>query len=153
MIFDKVENLSLYKGINKNLDAAIEYLEKTDYKKLADGRHPVLGTDTVYAQVSHYETKNLADGKYEAHKKYYDIQLIVEGQEACHCLPLGELQEDGPFIEERDIGFYKGQNKGYLSLEAGMFAIFFFEDAHMTSIDYEGKKSKNHKILVKILAK
>jgi YhcH/YjgK/YiaL family protein len=151
MIYDQVKNLALYKGITKNLDAAIEYVLKNDVTKIPDGKHPVVGSDIVIVQVSHNETKNIEDAKFEAHKKYIDIQMVVGGREGCYYLPLDGLSEDGPFIPERDIGFYKGENKICFPLEPGMCAIFFPHDAHKPSCDFEGKKTKSHKVLLKIL--
>jgi YhcH/YjgK/YiaL family protein len=151
MIYDQTKALLSYKGITKNLDAAIDYLQKNDVAKLPDGKHPVVGGDAVIVQVSHYETKNLKDAKFEAHKKYIDIQMVAGGREGCYYLPLSGLAEDGPFADERDVGFYKGENKSCFPLEAGMFAIFFPWDAHKPSCDYEGEKSKIHKIILKVL--
>ena len=151
MIYDTTKNLSSYKGISKNLDAAIEYLAKNDVSKLDEGKYPVVGSDTVIVQVSRYETKDLAEAKFEAHKKYIDIQIVFEGKEGCYYLPLDGLEEDGPFFPDRDVGFYKGENKVCFPLEAEMFAIFFPCDVHKPSCDFEGKKSKNHKVILKVM--
>ena len=150
LIYDQLKNIATYKGISQNLDAAIDYLLKTDLKKMQDGKYPIVGEDTVFIQLSHPETKSLADARFEAHKKYIDIQMPIEGKEGCYYLPLEGLEEDGPFIPERDIGFYKGENTFAFSLEAGWFAIFFPQDVHKAGCDFNGKKSKNHKVLVKI---
>ncbi|MDR1932204.1 MAG: YhcH/YjgK/YiaL family protein [Spirochaetales bacterium] len=151
MIYDLVTKLTAYKGISKNLDAAIDYLLKTDVTKLPDGKHPVCGDDLI-AQASHYETKSLAEARFEAHKKYIDIQMVLDGKEGCYYLPLEGLEEDGPFQEDRDLGFYKGGETIGFPLEAGMFAVFFPHDAHKPSCDFEGKKSKIHKVVLKVLA-
>ena len=151
MIYDTTKNLSSYRGISKNLDAAIEYLAKNDVSKLADGKHPVVGSDIVFVQVSHYETKAVDEAKFEAHKKYIDIQMVIDGTEGCYYLPVEGLAEDGPFIPDRDVGFYKGRDTICFPLEAGMFAVFFPQDAHKPSCDFEGKKSKNHKVIFKIM--
>ena len=153
MIYDTIKNLSSYKGISKNLDAAIDYLTKNDISKLADGKYPVVGSDTVIVQVSHYETKAVAETKFEAHKKYMDIQFVLEGREGCYWIPFEGLKEDEPFNLERDIGFYRytGRDMTCFPLEPGKFAIFFPHDSHRPACDFEGKKSKNHKIVVKVL--
>jgi YhcH/YjgK/YiaL family protein len=151
MIYDQRRALSSYKGISKNLDAAIDYLLKNDVGKLPDGKHPVAGGDTVVVQVSRYQTKDPGTAKFEAHKKYIDIQMVADGREGCYYLPLEGLAEDGPFAAERDVGFYRGENKSLFPLEPGMFAVFFPWDAHKPSCDYEGKKSNIHKIILKVL--
>jgi YhcH/YjgK/YiaL family protein len=152
MIYDQTKNLSSYRGIAKNLDAAIEYLLKNDVTKLADGKYPVVGSDIVIVQVSHYETKNLSDARFETHRKYIDIQMVIEGREGCYYLPGEGLAEDGPFEAARDVGFFKGENRSCFPLEPGMFAVFFPQDAHKPSCDFEGKKAKIHKVILKVLA-
>jgi YhcH/YjgK/YiaL family protein len=147
MIYDQT-NAFLSKGIAKNPDASIDYLQESDAAKLPDGKHPVAGGDAVIVQTPHYETKNPEDTKFEAYKKYIDIQIVVGG---CYYLSLSGLTEDGPFAHERDAGFYKGENKSCFPLEAGMFALFFPWDAHTPSCDYAGEKSKIHKIILKVL--
>jgi YhcH/YjgK/YiaL family protein len=152
MIYDQTKNISAYKGISKNLDAAIDYLLKNDVTKLPDGKHPLVGTDTVWVLISHVETKNLPDARFEAHKKYIDIQMVLEGKEACYYLPLEGFEKDGDFIDERDVGFYKNKEDAVcLPLEAGAFAIFFPQDAHKPFCDFNGTKTKVHKAVVKVL--
>ncbi|MDR1316781.1 MAG: YhcH/YjgK/YiaL family protein, partial [Spirochaetales bacterium] len=111
----------------------------------------VVGSDTVIVQVSRYETKNLSDAKFEAHRKYIDIQMVIEGREGCYYLPYGGLAEDGPFAADRDVGFYRGEDRACFPLEPGMFAVFFPEDVHKPSCDFGGKKAKIHKVILKVL--
>jgi YhcH/YjgK/YiaL family protein len=87
MILDQLESLGCYRGISKSLDTAIDYLLTADLKKLANGSHRVDG-DRLLANVMTYETKRPGEGKFEAHRKYIDIQVVLEGEERCCCAPL-----------------------------------------------------------------
>lgn len=150
MIYDRMDKLKTYKGISKNLDTAIDYLGKNDVKKLPEGKHPIDG-DKVIVQVMSYETKDLAAAKYEAHKKYIDIQFVLDGKEACYGTPLENLEPSEPFNTERDLGFYKNGTapEASLPLTPEVFAIFFPHDAHKPSCDLEGKR-KLRKVVVKV---
>jgi len=150
MIFDRLDKLNSYKGISKNLDTAIDYLVKNDAGKLPEGKHPVDG-DRVIVQVMSYETKDPAAGKYEAHRKYIDIQLVLDGKESCWATSLENLQPSEPFIEDRDLGFYKNAAvpEAFLPLTPDVFAIFFPHDAHKPSCDFEGKR-RLRKVVVKV---
>lgn len=150
MIYDRLDKLKTYKGISKNLDTAIDYLVKNDTGRLPDGKHPVDG-DKVIVQVMSYETKDLAAAKYEAHKKYIDIQFVLDGKEGCYAAALEGLEPSEPFIAERDLGFYKNPAApdAFLPLTPEVFAIFFPHDAHKPSCDFEGKR-KLRKVVVKV---
>jgi YhcH/YjgK/YiaL family protein len=148
MIYDRLDKLATYKGISKNLDTAIDYLGKNKVGGMPEGKHPVDG-DRVIVQVMSYETKDLSAAKFEIHKKYIDIQIVLEGKEGCYCRPMEGLEPSEPFITERDVGFLKGEGGAFMPLTPEVFAIFFPHDAHKPSCDWEGKH-KNRKVVVKI---
>ena len=50
MIYDKLSNLGLYKGMNPNLDTAIDYILSHDLNELPLGKTVVDG-DNVYVNV------------------------------------------------------------------------------------------------------
>ena len=67
----------------------------------------------------------------EAHRRYIDIQLTIEGHEEIGWKPLADCaRPDGQFDEARDVGFFSDRPESWLSLPAGHFAIFFPDDAH-----------------------
>jgi YhcH/YjgK/YiaL family protein len=150
MIYDQVKRLPAYKGLSKNLDAAIAYLEKNDLRALPDGKHPV--NEALIVQASHYETKNPSDARFEAHRKFIDIQMIFEGKECCYALPLEGLEEAEPFSAERDVGFYTAETGAAFPLTPDVLAVFFPWDAHKPSCDFDGKKSRIHKVILQVLA-
>jgi YhcH/YjgK/YiaL family protein len=152
MIYDQIKNMASYKGVSKNFDAAIDWFLKNDATKLPDGKHSVAGTDAVIAQISHRETKDATNARFEAHKKYIDIQIILEGKEYCYYQPAEGLEPDGEYIHDRDVIFFKGgENICSFLLEPGMFAVFFPQDAHKPSCDFNGKRSTVHRSTLKVL--
>jgi YhcH/YjgK/YiaL family protein len=148
MILDQLESLGCYRGISENLDTAIDYLLTADLKKLANGSHQVDG-DRVLANVMTYETKRPEEGKFEAHRKYIDIQVVLEGEERCCCAPLSLATELGPFDADKDIGFLVGPRQTTMQLNPDNFAVFFPQDAHMPSLDLEGKRTVR-KVVMKV---
>ena len=148
MILDQLESLDCYRGISKNLDIAIDYLQKTDLKALTNGSHQVDG-DRVLANVMTYETKRPEEGKFEAHRKYIDIQVVLEGEERCCCAPLALTTELGPFDEDKDVVFLVGPRQTAMQLNPDNFAIFFPQDAHMPSLNMD-EKCTVHKVVMKV---
>lgn len=68
----------------------------------------------------------------EAHRKYMDIQYIVEGEEVMGYAPLEQLQLVDEFNEEGDIGRYDG-NWQFIRIPAGFCYVVFPEDGHLPS--------------------
>jgi biofilm protein TabA len=96
-----------------------------------------------------YETKKLSLTAFEAHHKYIDIQLLIQGEERCYYAPLQGLAASGSFDEQKDIGLYFGHEGISFPFSLDNFVIFFPHDAHMTSCNLHGK-SKVRKVVVKV---
>ena len=74
-------------------------------------------------------TKPLENVKAEAHKKYLDIQLVLEGKECCGWAKTEDLQLVGEFDVEKDCGFYEGDMM-YFEITPGVCYVLYPEDAH-----------------------
>lgn len=101
MIIDKKQNLSLYSNLNPRFKIAIAYLEKTDFSRLAPGKHPVMG-DEIFALVNHYETQQEEKCVLEAHEKYIDLQFMVSGREQIGYSPLVDQPPSKTYDSEHD---------------------------------------------------
>lgn len=135
MIIDKIKNAALYYGISKHMETALKYLQSRDFSQIEAGRYEIDGTD-VFMLVQEYETRPLAKGRWEAHRNYYDIQFVVQGPERMGYTHLNNLEVTEPYNPEKDIMRLAGSGDFFLC-EAGTFAIFGPEDAHMPNIAVE----------------
>jgi len=147
MIIDKFENADLYKNLSERIKKSFDYIMQTNLKELQPGKYEIDGNN-IFALISEYETKSESEGKLEAHRKYIDVQYVIEGEELMGYSPLGNQQVLEPYKEENDIVFYKGE-KVFIKLTEGMFAIFYPEDVHMPGICVE-KKSPVKKLVIKV---
>lgn len=140
MIIDKFENLPLYFSCLPGLDRAAEFLSGGD---IADGRHEIDG-EKIFANVSSYEPKEFsADMRFEAHKKYADLQAVLAGGERIDWAPLGSLKEESEeYSKGGDIAFYSGEKHMSVTLSAGEFVILFPGDAHKPCIRSSGSVKK-----------
>ena len=59
---------------------AFAFLRDNDLEKLELKRYDLDGNN-LYVTISEYNTKNPEDAKFEAHKKYIDIQYVISGSE------------------------------------------------------------------------
>jgi YhcH/YjgK/YiaL family protein len=147
MVIDTLANSARYECLHPRFKAAFAFLRRADLDAIALGRTEIDGS-ALFALTQAYETKPIQEGKLEAHRKYIDIQFILEGEEFIGYAPLGGQPVSKPFDAEKDIGFYDGE-AWFTRLRKGMFAIFFPEDAHLPS-RHTDKPFQVKKIVLKI---
>ena len=129
MVYDKIDNLETYKGLSEDIYEGLKYL-KNATPDLACGVHEI--STKVKAIVSEYETKLINENGYEGHKKFIDIQYLLEGREKNCCLPVEKLKETKAYNEEKDAAFYEAEIPAQeLMLGDGYFAIYWPQDGHM----------------------
>ena len=147
MIVDKIENAELYSILGERIKKSFNYIRQTDFKMLQPGRYDI-DDNNIFALISEYQTKAESEGKLEAHKKYIDVQYVIEGEELMGYAPLGDQSILEPYKKENDIIFYTGE-KVFIKVTEGMFAIFFPEDVHMPGISVN-QKSPVKKLVIKV---
>jgi YhcH/YjgK/YiaL family protein len=132
MIVDRLENLAVYLPLGGRLARALRLLQTRDFSGLACGRHPLEGDD-IFALVNEYPLKPRAEGRLEAHRKHIDIQYLLCGGETMGYAPLQEQPPLAAYDAAADLIFYAG-DASMLSVEQGMFAIFYPGDLHMPGL-------------------
>ncbi len=149
MINDKKENAhKYYSQLNKTLKAALERLSEYDFINMKDGRYE--DKDNCYMNVQTLVTKQKEHQKWEAHRKYIDIQYVIKGKER---MGFGKKEDFTkvliPYDKEKDIEFLDGDKYDYIDVKEGEFVIFFPEDIHapMLSVD---KDIAIKKVIIKV---
>lgn len=141
MIFDKLSNITQYRGLSANLDLAIDAILKGEYLKAEAGKHEVSGKD-VFFNAMGYITKNLEDCSFETHENYLDIQMIVQGEENIGYSDIEELEVTIPFNAEKDVEKQTGASQTIFKMKEDNFVIFFPGEPHMPCI----KTNENREI-------
>lgn len=149
MICDIVENIELYKGLGERIYKGLTLLRDTDFSTMEAGKYPVDG-DNLFMMIQTYTTKPLETAYCEAHKKYIDIQCMLEGSEWIGVAPLedmtGERVKDSR--PEGDIWFYDGEFMP-IYMKVGRFAMLYPNDAHAPAIA-NGEPTPVRKVIIKI---
>lgn len=149
---DKSINLETFVLQNKRNEkawkVAFEFLKRKDLNSLAIGRYD-LSDDGTYATVSEYETKEHETARYEAHRKYIDIQYVCEGDEFIELLSLDQIIESQDYDEKADIMFFYGKPGERLHANREHFFVFFPNDAHKPCLKI-GTPNKVRKVVIKI---
>lgn len=147
MIYDTLEHIQQYEGINANILKGLHYLAKTDLSNLEDQRIELEGED-LFALIQNYETKANND-RPEVHRRYADIQYLVQGEELVGVGLMEEMDEELEANPEGDIWFYRGKVTN-LPLGGGRFLVLFPGEAHAPCIAVDGKRAPVKKCVLKI---
>ena len=147
MVTDRLVNAPHYRPLSPRIATALDYVASHDFAKMADGRHDIEG-DHMFALVQRYSSKPLSEGRWEAHKKYIDLQLVVSGTEQIGYVSIDQLTAE-PYDAERDLTWLSGTAGEWITLPAGHFMLLWPGDAHMPQIA-AGASSEVLKVVVKI---
>jgi YhcH/YjgK/YiaL family protein len=130
-------------------DKAFLFLRDHDLSTLELKKYEIDGTD-LYAPLSEYMSKDEENARYEAHRKYIDIQYVVSGKELIGIAPISQQKEIlEPYNEEKDIMFVTvNQVTNYHALPDRFF-IFFPGDLHRPGLK-DGENSPVRKVVVKV---
>ncbi|HEY5468917.1 MAG TPA: YhcH/YjgK/YiaL family protein [Bacteroidales bacterium] len=130
-------------------DKAFTFLKSNDLPKLEVKRFEIDGVN-VFAPVTDYLSKNEEDANFEAHRKYIDIQYVINGVEMEQVAPLTMKKEEvTPYNEVKDIEFMTVTKSSSYKATPDRFFIFFPSEAHRPGIK-AGENSQVRKIVVKI---
>ena len=150
MITSPLAKLGRYRGLNANLDKALAWLEAGGWEELPVGRKDIDG-EKVYVLIQSYETKQPEAARYESHRDYLDIQLLISGREIIEVRNREGLKVAVPY--QPDIEFYETPepNPCYsMSIGPGDALVFFPEDAHRPQLAPGGESSRVRKLVLKI---
>jgi biofilm protein TabA len=134
---------------NKRLwDKAFDFLRQTNLDTISPGKYPIVG-DSVFVSITFNPTKEIEKSKWEFHKKYIDLQMVISGKEKMGVVDFSKTSILDPYNETKDIGFAAYDQGDYYVAEAGVFFLFFPGQAHRPSLKVEGC-DKDKKIVIKI---
>ncbi len=151
MIFDSLSLAEKYFNISPLFPAAFTLAKKLADENAPDGKY--FAENGVYASVSSYDTKDKSLAKYENHRSYIDIQLLISGSECLICGDTDDTYVTEKYIEGKDIEFYARPEKApvqALSLTKGKFALLFPGDLHAPGLTLGENAESVRKIVVKI---
>jgi YhcH/YjgK/YiaL family protein len=133
MIIDLLSNAKLYVALGPAFIKAFEYLQQTNFHALVKGKYEIDGS-RLFAIVNEYDTVDMAGEQMEAHKKYIDVQYIVQGAELIgHDFLCGQTPSK-VYDENADFMLFGEKPAFFSKLQEGQFAIFFPTDLHMPNI-------------------
>ena len=139
MICAKNTDTFTCRGIHPSLDLALEHITPEFLAALRDDQRVELDGMRVYCTRFTYETIPLEAGFFEAHRRYLDIHIMLEGQErvdVSHPAGLALLEEK----QGQDFYAYQGEAEYTMVLRPGSFLVVFPGDAHRIKLQVDGPR-------------
>ncbi len=152
MIKDNLLHIDYYNYLSPGIYWGLNYLKNTDFSTMENGKYEIK-EGKVWAIVQNYNTKPVSDGKFEAHRKFVDIQFIIEGEEQIGVGNLDDFETEIEYDEEKDITFLtpkEGAKTELKKIIAGEYMILMPKDAHMPSISVDSP-SFVKKVVLKVI--
>ena len=107
--------------------------------------------DGVFVIEQVYETKLRADGFFESHRKFIDVQTVFEGEELMEVGDIGRMQVRQPYNADRDLIVYEDSgDASHLRVFAGQIAVFYPADVHMPTMRIRKDPVLVRKCVVKV---
>lgn len=151
MIHTTFEDIEGYCSIHSNFKMTFDALKRVSSEAFAKGKHPV-DDFRVFINALEYNTKNVSDSLMEAHRRYIDVMLMLEGEEKIGYMPFREINNVVKEYSEAGDSLMAGLEEGcsWITMKAGDVAIFFPEEAHAPGVNL---KAETHvrKLIAKVL--
>ena len=148
MINDDLKNIDKYCEIPNEVSKFLKSLD-ANYQS---GHYEI--NEKAYANIDIYDTKPVENCRFEAHKKYIDIQMTLEGFEELDYISTENLIISEQYDEQRDVMFFQNPSKksDVIQLSPFKFAMIYPHEAHRPQVMSSNKPEKVKKVVVKILA-
>ena len=150
MIVTDLEHITEQAALSPALQKAIDFLRQAHPQELSDGRVEIDG-DKVYALVQSYETVATDEPKFEAHRKYLDVQYPASGDKVIGWAFIDRLIVNVPYDEAKDVclGSVSTHDMTPVRLSSGHLAVLYPTDAHAPKLAV-GAPAPVKKIVVKV---
>lgn len=145
MIMDKLENFRYYQRCIPEIWDAVRFVDKVRREHLSVGRYRV---GKGFAFVQEGETRAFNDADFEIHKKYFDMQVLIEGEESWEYADAARLEVKSGYDKDTDIQWLTGSGEK-IKMMPGMFYIVYPTDAHKPCC-HEERPTLYRKVVVKI---
>ncbi len=147
MILDILDRWTSYTWPNSRFQKGFAYLETLEPVAVKDGK-VLLEGEELFCIFEEYETTPAEGHRFETHRRYADIQVLLEGQETILWAPREGLRLAEAYTP--DIEFqHLTDDAASVVLTPGRFCVFFPQDAHAPCIAF-GEPCRVRKVVIKV---
>lgn len=135
MVFGNIRDVNDYEFLEEKIKKCFVYAKENDLVSYAKGSHEIEGDD-LFVNIVEYETTNVENRFWEAHRYYLDLHLMLDGREKIDVNFTDNLEQK-EFVEKDDFLPMEGKENGFVILEKGDFLLCYPKDAHRTAVQVE----------------
>ncbi len=131
MIYDRVDNVERYGDEGDAIYRAVQFVVDFDVS-LGDGKYEIEGDD-IFAIVQSVATGEAKDKLFEAHQKYIDVQMVLEGCERhdVALLDSEDIEIVQQYDSQKDVMFFKEpEHFSTIIMKPGVFVVYGPADGH-----------------------
>ena len=134
-----------------NWEKALNWLREDAWKDLPLGRTEI-DASRVFVNRSSYISVNRKNGKWESHRLYADIQMVIKGKELLFVCRQDGLNITVPYSRDNDCEILEGNSEHAhgIVLDGIVAAVLFPWDIHMPAIAIEENPAQVEKIVLKV---
>ncbi|MDY3001595.1 YhcH/YjgK/YiaL family protein [Romboutsia timonensis] len=150
MIFGNINHEKTYSNLDKDLLTCFEYAKNNELVSFEKGSYEIDGKD-IFVNIVGYDTCENEDRFWEAHKKYIDVHLMLDGRERIDLNFIENLTQK-EYEEEGDFLSLDGEPNSHVALSKDDFLVCYPEDAHMTAlkvVEKENIKKAIFKVIIR----
>jgi YhcH/YjgK/YiaL family protein len=138
-----------YDYLSDRFRKAYAFLGRDDLATMPTGRHEIDG-DAVFANVMDVTTVPAASKDFEAHRRYFDVQFVVDGEEEFQVAPLEGLTCTSAYDGKGDCALYAAPSHfTRVVLRSGDMAVVGPEEAHRPACSLDAPVTER-KVVVKV---
>lgn len=147
MVFGNIKDLDDYKWLEEKIYKCLAFVKNHDMAEYSAGSYKPEG---MTMNINEFMTDDVENRLWEAHRRYIDIHLVLEGTEQID-IAWADMLEAEEYSEEKDIQFLHGDKNASVVLGAGDFAVCYPKDIHRPGVAVN-EKSEVKKAVFKVLA-
>jgi biofilm protein TabA len=146
VIIDTLDGARRYFPLHPLFARAFEMLGSAGLPSLGTGKHLLEG-DRLYLMIALDEGRGTERAVLEAHRKYIDIQFVIEGTDMIGWKPVSECAHvSQPYDASKDVELYGGGPLSWNPVTGTAFAVYFPGDAHAPL----GGTGRLHRAILKV---
>lgn len=150
MIFDDFKKNGHYAASIPFLKEIADFVGSRDCSLIPDGETEILGRD-LFVRTAEYMTGPADQKKFEAHKVYADLQLVVKGEELMDVSVSKGAIACTPYDAAADIHFFEPvQAFSRVRVGAGQFTFFIPGELHKPGCQTGSAPERVKKLVFKI---
>lgn len=135
MIFGNLKFNERYNMLDASILKCFEYAKNHDLKSFDPGSYAI-DEDRIFVNIVEYTTTTTENRFWEAHKRYIDMHLMLEGIEQIDLNFIDNMTQK-EFVLEDDFLPLEGLANSLVQLGKEDFLICYPEDAHRTAIQVD----------------